>query len=218
MLNFVIDEKWIGIITDSVVSSSLDMTPAFFTNKVFIAPHWNGAICGTGLLSVISEWALTSMSNILAKDIVDLDEYTPSHLKFIFENHTRSAPINCSVTIYHFGYSQRDKRFIGFAYRSETNFQSERLENGIGWKPNPEISSNQLQVSNFPDDFIRISQIQKEKDTKKNPQNRVGIGGQLFSYIITMDDEKFSARVNCIYEFSDFDADYQTALLNQKKK
>lgn len=213
IMNFILQEDLVGIVTDSVVSHPTDMGPMLFTTKVYPVPHWKGLICGTGIMNVVTEWAFVAMTSILARDIVHLDEYAPAALQGLFDRVGAELGATGTVTLYHFGFNSDEDRFVGFAYRSTNNFASERLQYGIGLKPDPELSEDEdVNITSFPDDLVSLARLQKAKDEAKPVEDRVGIGGELFSYLMQPDGQGniFQSISRC-GAFEDFQASYQRA-------
>ena len=214
ILNFVLDEKGVYLLTDTVASDPDDMEPINFTTKVFPAPHWQGLICGTGILQFITAWYVHAITSIVAKDIKHLDQFAPDILRSRFTEFQEQANGEFTSTIYHFGFDDLAGKFIGFAYRSTNDFDSEQLDYGIGLKPNPEVDPPD--IIEFPIDLIPIAELQKVKDAKKPLDQRVGVGGQLISYVmrhVDVGDGEYqvTTAIHRCHEFSDFPAAYMRA-------
>lgn len=212
-MNFVLQEDLVGIVTDSVVSSPADMQPMLFTTKVYPVPHWKGLICGTGIMNVVTEWAFAAMTSILARDLIHLDEFAPDALRTLFKKVTTQLGATGTVTLYHFGFSAIENRFVGFAYRSTNNFVSEQLGYGIGLKPDPQLAPEEnVSITDFPGDLVSMALLQKAKDEAKPVEDRVGIGGELFAYLMRRDDNgSVYLNVSQCGAFEDFEAAYQHA-------
>jgi hypothetical protein len=213
ILNFVLAEEAVYLVTDTVVSDPVDMSPICFTTKVFPAPHWHGLICGTGIMQFIVEWYCTAVTSILATDMVHLDEFAPDIIRSLYQKYQADPDREITSTIYHMGLDRSERRFVGFAYRSTADFAGERLEYGIGLKPDPEDAS--LAITHFPSDFIAIAEMQKLKDETKPLVKRVGIGGELISYTMQLVDvggkPEASMTICKCYEFPDWNAMYLKA-------
>jgi len=218
VLDFHIQEDEIYLITDTMVSEAQSMEPILFTTKVFPVPHWEGLICGTGIMQFINSWFHTAVSNILATDVVMLDEFTPDQLRELWTHGYIENEGNYSSTIYHLGFDRAENRFVGFAYRSTDDFVSERLEYGTRTKPNPENADN-FELTTFPEDFIELAESQKLEDESKPVSERVGVGGSVIAYRLWRQElEGGQILVNTLiwkcYEFSDTAKAYQTACAN----
>jgi hypothetical protein len=213
ILNFALAQDAVYLVTDTLVSDPVDMGPLFFTAKVFPAPHWQGLICGTGVQQFIVEWYCTAITSILAIDMKHLDEFVPDMIRPMYQQYQFDQDREITSTIYHIGLDRSERRFVAFAYRSTNDFVGEPLEYGIHLKPDPEDAS--MVFNHFPADFITIAEMQKLEDETKPMVERVGIGGDLISYMMQIVDvngqpETQMAIVRC-HKFPDTDAMYQSA-------
>ena len=218
VLDFHIQEDEIYLITDTMVSEAQSMEPILFTTKVFPVPHWEGLICGTGIMQFINNWFHKAVSNILATDVVLLDEFAPDQLRELWARGYVENEGDYSSTIYHFGFNRTENRFVGFGYRSTNDFISERLEYGTLIKPNPENLDN-FELTNFPEDFIELAESQKLEDESKPVSERVGVGGSVIAYrLLRQELEDGQILVNTLiwkcHEFSDAAKAYQMACAN----
>ena len=216
LLNFILAEEAVYLVADTVVSDSMDKSPVSFTTKVYPVPHWDGLICGTGIMNFVVNWYCTAITSVLATDLKHLDQFAPEQLRSLFEKYEEEYEGHeLRSTIYHLGFDQQSACFFGFAYRSTDNFVSEPLAYGMRLKPDPEDTSIQ-QISTFPDDFIPIAELQKKKDELKPVNDRVGIGGRLISYMmqrIDIGDGKHRVKISIsdFYNFQDAQAAYLLA-------
>jgi hypothetical protein len=213
ILNFVLAEDAVYLVTDTLVSDPVDMGPLFFTAKVFPAPHWQGLICGTGIQQFIVEWYGIAITSILAMDMRHLNDFVPDMIRPMHQKYQIDQGREMTSTIYHIGLDRSERRFIGFAYRSTNDFVGESLEYGSRLKPDPEDAS--VVISRFPSDFIAIAEMQKLKDEVKPMAERVGIGGDLISYMLQIVDisgqpETQMTILRC-HRFPDSNAMYQSA-------
>ena len=218
VLNFHLQEDIVCLVTDTIASNSEDMSPVFFTTKVYPTPHWEGLICGTGVSKFIVEWFSEAITSVLAKDIRHLNEFAPSVLRELFVKYQGYGNRDLTSTVYHFGFDHNADRFIGFAYRSTADFVSEELKYGSGIKPHPEDISS-LEINAIPADLISIVHAQKLRDDSLPVQERVGIGGHLILYLmqrVERDDGSYSVttEINRFFEFPDYEEAYLQACLN----
>jgi len=217
VLHYVLEEQAVYLLTDTVVSDPATMRPMAFTSKVFSAPHWQGVMTGTGICPFVVEWAFTSMSTILARDFVHLDEYAPKALRRLYPKYQKMAGPAATSTVYHFGFNEDEGRFVGFAYRSANKFVSERLPYAIGLKPDPEYGPEEaVELNAFPADFISVAQRQKTRDEAKPINERVGVGGKLIAYYLNrFEDQDGALRVRTsmheCYDFPDYGRAYALA-------
>src|SRR5438128_1424650 len=62
LLNFLLDKQVIYVVCDTLASYSEDLEPRSFTTKVYILPHLEGLICGTGVGQFVAEKRLAALS------------------------------------------------------------------------------------------------------------------------------------------------------------
>ena len=212
VLNVQFQPDLVFIVGDTVVSDPSDMSPAFFMTKVYPVPLWKGVICGTGLGNLLVAWFPRVTTSILARDIRHLNEFVPPILRELSSEHQGYAGTS---TIYHFGFDERENRFIGFAYRSSSDFISETLPYGTLIKPNPN-GAIPIEVERLPDDFVGIACQQKALDDSAPSGERVGIGGELFAYALQREtrqdgkSEVVTTIARC-HTFDDYEPAYQCA-------
>ena len=185
-LLYLLEKNKVCIAMDSLSIDGQTKEPFKFVTKIFLLPHLKGVICGTGSLDIILDWHFYIQKNVLATDILFLDEIATEKLCEISEN----CDSNCDLatTVYHFGYNERSSEFIGFAYRGANSFESEELIYGIGIKPFDgkleKIDLEELQQKGLPVGFIELMQKQKEYDDNLPKSKKIGIGGEIhFLYL-----------------------------------
>jgi len=211
-LDFVLSPKEVIIATDTL-SRTKDGKSLNFVSKIFPLPHLKSVICGTGSLNLMVDWFSFVQRQVIGKDITILDKIAPTELKKIFNKYEFDGEV--TSTIYHFGYSKKENRFIGLAYRSTNDFVSERLSDGIGIKPyGEEIKDFTLQQQTkdkgIVDSLIEIMKKQREIDESKKLEENVGIGGEIHFLILK---ENMQVMWGC-YTFSDYDKTFNQMLKN----
>lgn len=206
------------IITTDTLTLTIEKTPHKYATKVFPLPHLKGVICGTGSLDIILEWFLFVQKNFVVKDIKFLDEIATDKLNEFSENYRNSGENTC--TIYHFGFSEEDDRFVGFAYRSTSKYKSEVLSDGFGFKP-PDgnileyfIDETRRRGRIDLDLFINVIKKQKHLDDKKGIKDRVGIGGAIHFLKLN----KNSQFIWECYTFEDYNELFQSMLNNLQER
>lgn len=198
-LIFYIDKEQILVATDTLAVNQ-DGKPQFFTSKSIYIPHLRTIICGTGLAGFSNEWALNVINNFVVQGIQNLDFHTPKALSELWDKQNISE--NLTTTVYHFGFSEENDDAIGFAYRSENNFISEKIGyGGTGVKPNCEIIEGNLFET------IPLMMFEQRKNQESLPNNeRVYIGGEIYSIHLT--------KKTCVTEkLSEF-FDYKKSLIH----
>ena len=215
VMNFALAEDGVFVVADTLVTTEA-FQPGFFTSKVHPVPHLNGLICGTGSLGFILDWTRDVLGGMLAIDIAHLDEFAPASLRAIQAARPEEERKALTSTIYHLGFDEREDRFVGFAYRSIANFESERLEYGTRIKPGYE-PRRELQI--FPDDFVEMCRDQRSLQDQIPPQDRVFIGGHITAYMLQIQriegcSPSIVTTVTRPFEFEDFERAYVACLDN----
>ena len=187
-----------------------------YCSKAVLLPHLHGVIAGTGLRSVIYDWARCVQELTVARDITMLDAIASRELPRIFEAHAIDTDL--TTTIYHFGFDKGAGSMVAFVYRSTTDFASEQLPNsGIGIKPPDGIdaarASERLYEIGLPAWFIEVAQEQKKLDDLKSPPERVGVGGELQFIVLTPD----VIQASTCFQFPDFETQFADALLRSTR-
>lgn len=180
-INFHLAEHAVFIVADTLVTGPT-YQPAFFTAKVHPVPHWNGVICGTGSLGLITDWLHRALGGMLAVDLIHLNEFAPASLRDLHTLRGEQEAEACTTTIYHFGYDRADDAFKGYAYRSTNGFESELLEHGTYTKPGIDLGSRR--VEQFPNDFVAVCRDQRDEQDALPKEDRVFIGGQIIAWMM----------------------------------
>lgn len=209
VINFALLPDGVFVVTDTLVTNER-FKPAFFTSKVHPVPHLNGLICGTGSLGFILNWSHLVLGGMLARDIAHLDEFTPASLRALQANRPELERETMTSTVYHLGFDEREDRFVGFAYRSSADFESERLEYGTRTKPG---YVGDLPLMGFPDDFVEVCRAQRLEQDALPPEERVFIGGHVVAYMMQvhrMDGQQPSVATTITrpFEFEDIEKAY----------
>lgn len=212
-LNFALADDGVFVVADTLVTTET-FQPGFFTSKVHPVPHLNGLICGTGSLGFILDWSRNVLEGMLAIDIAHLDQFAPARLRAIHAGRPEKERRFLTSTIYHLGFDDQEDRFVGFAYRSTADFESERLENGTRIKPAYEAPR---QIQTFPDDFVEVCREQRTLQDQIEPEERVFIGGHVTAYMLQAHraDGRPPSVVTTIsrpFEFEDFGQAYMACL------
>ncbi len=173
--------------------------PSHFTSKALLVPHLRMIIAGTGVAGFSSRWFLRVLDNMIVRGIEHLDYHAQGSLQNLWSEYVEELdiPEDISTTLYHFGVSEVSGEIVTFAYRSEKDFESERLGHGLRFKP----------VCDDPGDtppparFVEMMKSQRKLQEDVPPAQRVHIGGEIHLFVLTP-SQTISAR---IHEFSDFD-------------
>ena len=174
-LIFHTDETQAFVATDTLATSP-DGRPFKFTTKAFIVPHLKLIIAGTGAGGFLGRWFVSINDAVVVKGIEHLDYHAPSILASLWLEHKQQFSVpNITCTIYHFGFSEITGLIQPFAYRSTSNFHSERLPYGIGVKPECPVPEN----CSFPGDIRKMMDAQRLLQSSKPKQERIYIGGEI---------------------------------------
>lgn len=200
-LVFTIQPDQICLAMDTLVVDHYDKTPLTYQTKFTVLPHINVVIAGTGLTPLVNGWFHYVNGNIVVRDIDHLNSFAPGLL--------RDAAARCqgtdltTTTLYHFGYSTIDNRYVGYAYRSMKNWEPDRLQDALGFKPVVDVQpTDEIQ---FPQFFINIVCEQRRKDLLLPVSERVGIGGDIQFVVL----ENGVVTISNVYRFDSYESDYE---------
>ncbi len=176
-LIFCTDENQVLVATDTLATSP-DGSPFKFTTKAFIVPHLKLMIAGTGAGGFLGRWFVHINDGMAVKGIDHLDCFAPNSLASLWAGYKQqqvSLPNDITVTVYHFGFSETSKLIHSFAYRSMSDFRSNRLEYGVGLKPDCHLPDNYC----FPRDIRKMMDEQRTIQASNPKSDRVYIGGEI---------------------------------------
>lgn len=208
-LNFMLHEEGAIIAMDTLSLLARNKKSFKFVSKMFLLPHMQCVICGTGNMVAIIDWFAFVQKNILSNGIYQLNELSKEVMPQFMKEHNEDN----SCTIYQFGLHELDNKFHGFAYRSTNNFQSEEIQHGFGIKP-PDAFKDENDVIDFdtisslstrPEEVLAaVMRIQKDYDDKLDIDRRLGIGGKIEILYLSRD-----SMVMRNYDvFDDYDETY----------
>lgn len=200
-LVFTIQPDQICLAMDTLVVAADDKAPLCYQTKFTVLPHLNLVIAGTGLASLITGWFHFVNGNVVVRDIEQINAYTPGAL--------RRAAAECegtnltTTTLYHFGYSTFQKRYVGYAYRSTKNWETDKLPDALGFKPVVHVpSTDDIQCPQF---LIDIVSEQRRQDLQLPLAERVGIGGDIHFVVL----ENGIVTISTVHRFESYESDYQ---------
>lgn len=78
VLNFIVHEKAVYLVTDSAFSDPADMRPARFVTKAYLI------IAGTGIMAFIANWFIAANTDCVASDMAHLDGFASKRLRSIW--------------------------------------------------------------------------------------------------------------------------------------
>ena len=181
VLNYLLTDDVVYVLADTLLCDPDDLSPVAFATKVHALPHLQAVICGTGHAQAIAAWVATVNTELLVRDIADLDRLAPAELRRL---HARdpdadASPREIATTLYHFGLDERAGRFVGFAYSSANDFRSEALPRGFGLKPAPDWPVDGRSITRLPEHLVAVAERQKAQDEATEAGRRVMVGGKL---------------------------------------
>ena len=208
LLNYIVKPDRIELYSDILATNSENKDNYNFRYKIFHLPHLNSIVCGAGSFDTILKWYTFIQNHIIAKDITTLDQFAPARLKEMYSE--LKEPINTSV--YNFGFSLTDEKFVGFRYRSSNNFESEILDDCFAFKPYSEEMMQYIKDNGTDpreiSGMLELIKHQKILDDQTSTSQKVGIGGKIY-YCLLKDRCQFVSEVHI---FEDFGEDYKTML------
>lgn len=201
LLMFVQQADRVTVFTDTLATDERGNAYMYVT-KCWPIPHMRTLVAATGSATLLNEWVEFIRTSILAKDIVNLDQHTPAALRSLWEEmRAEHAEHGITGTIYHFGLDPTTGQAVRFTYRSDSDFESERVdETGIGCRP-PLSDMNKIAGLSG---FVEIAEaIRAEQDAQAAPE-RIHIGGDLNATTITAE----GIHIETIHRFDDWGEDW----------
>ena len=175
-LIFYTDSTQIVVATDTLAVTS-DGRPMLFSSKAHHLPHLRTIIAGTGMGMFSGDWAMEINNRMILEGIMNLDYHAPGALRARWAKYRQDfvLPESLTTTVYHFGLSEDDQSVVAFAYRSTSDFQSERLPQGFGIKPECPVPEGNSMLEIIP----QMMNLQREIQRKVAPEKRIYIGGEV---------------------------------------
>ncbi len=181
LLNYLLTDEAVYVLADTLLCDPDDLSPVAFATKIHALPHLEALICGTGHAQAIAEWVATVNTELVVRDVVDLDRLAPAELRKLHARHpdAGAGQQEIATMLYHFGLDERAGRFVGFAYASVSDFRSEPLAQGFGLKPAPDWPVDGRSITRLPEHLIAVATRQKAQDEAADAGKRVMVGGKL---------------------------------------
>jgi hypothetical protein len=202
LLLFQLDAESVIVATDTL-ATRVDGRPYLLVSKCTVLPHLGSVIAFTGNAAIGQRWAAAVQSNLLCRDFDMLDQHTPDNLRQIAAEVEREhGAVPGSSTIYHFGHSAKEKQYVGYAYRSESDFGSEQLGYGFGMKPPPDTIPTDTPAT--IEEIVELADQIRDEQNALPPSERLWIGGELVFTVLAQG----YISVNTMHRFADFDAQW----------
>jgi len=198
-LVFSLQSDQVCIAMDTLVIGANDRMPMFFQRKFLSVPESDLVVAGTGHVGFINGWFQNLQANFQGATIDELNAEIPSIFRASVS--AEGGLSGLTATIYHFGYSVREHQYVGYAYRSEHSFRSDRLQYALGFKPVVPVTPND--DVRFPDFLIDIVLKQQRQDRLQPITERVGIGGEI--EFVVMSDR--AIHVETVHRFLSYESE-----------
>lgn len=202
-LIFYTDATQVVVATDTLAVTP-DGRPMLFSSKAHHLPHLRTIIAGTGMGMFAGDWAMEVNNRMILEGIMNLDYHAPGSLRAKWAKYRKdfALPDNLTTSVYHFGLSEDDQSVVAFAYRSTSDFQSERLPQGFGIKPECPLPEGNNMLEIIP----QMMNLQRDIQSKVPPAERIYIGGE----VIVMHLTASSFNVFHPYSFPERDEDMRS--------
>lgn len=198
-LVFALLPEQVCIAMDTLVIGAVDRMPQSFQRKFLSIPESELVVAGTGHASFINGWFQHLQANLRGATIDELNAEVPNI--FRASVNAQGGLGGLTATIYHFGYSAQEDQYAGYAYRSEHDFRSDRLQYALGYKPVVQVIPNDDIRS--PDFLIDIILEQQRQDWLLPITERLGIGGEI--EFVDMSDR--AIHIETVHRFSSYEAE-----------
>lgn len=196
---FALMPEQVCIAMDTLEIGAGDRMPLSFQRKFLSVPESDLVVAGTGHAKFITGWFRYLQANLHGASIDDLSTEAPNIFRALVS--AEGGLNGLTATIYHFGYSPREQRYVGYAYRSGNDFCSDRLPYGLGFKPL--VMAMPCDDICFPDFLIDIILEQQRQDYLLPIDERVGIGGDI--EFVVMSNRKIG--VETVHRFLSYEAE-----------
>ena len=193
---------------DTLVVGADDKHPLFFQRKFLLVPDSEIVVAGTGHAGFINGWFQYLQANLRGVTIEDLNSQAPNILRASVEAGDELCGL--TATLYHFGYSDREGRYVGYAYRSKNDFDGNQLSYGLGLKPVVPITL--VDDIRFPQFLIDIMLEQQRKENLLPTHEKVGIGGEIEFVVMS----NHAINIETVHRFSSHES--ESAFIAQRKR
>lgn len=222
-LNFTLSADAVVVLTDTLMTKEND-EPAAFVSKALPIAHLNALISGRGLSDMVVGWAFDVACRRLVADFDDLILQSPAGLA---ERWAEVAHIDPpSTTVFIWGWSPAEGRFVGYAFRSGDGFKAERLGDGSRFAPGCDAATFDA-ITTHPDlgDVTKLAKVmlaaKEDEDASPAPRHeRCHIGGEIVMHSLTLTEGGgVQVASQVVHHFADRDQQYaQAARLLEAQK
>ena len=204
LLIFTLSPTCANVFTDTLAYGETN-EPQNYVSKVTILPHLHMVMALTGVAQVGHRWAARLQSRMRLLDIDMCDQHAPGALRESeAEVKAEDGPLPMTSTAYHFGRSRESGEIVGYVYRSERDFTSERLQSGVVAAKPPPLDGNFGPLMSR-DDYIELAMRIRSEQERRPAAERLGIGGDLILTAVTPEQ----IIVETAARFPDFDVQWE---------
>ena len=190
------------VLTDTLATTPSG-SPHSFVTKCTVVPHLEMVVGHTGVAQVGHRWSHQLQTSVLARDIDPLDRHVPGVLRSIADDVAGEfGDHGITSTVYHLGFSQALGTYVGYVYRSESDYVSEVMEPSFRVKPQP---VGQFTAPTDLDGMVALGRQLREEQDGLPADQRVYIGGEL---VVTMLVNR-QIQVTKVHRFGDFDSQWE---------
>lgn len=213
-INSWLSPTFVAVMTDTLATTE-DYRPAGFFAKAYPVPQIDALISGRGSSELIAGWAFEAACRTLVADYDILVELATPALARRWQALEGKRPD--TTTAFAWGWSPRESRFIGYAFRSGSDFAPERLDDGIRFAPGLADQARCTALMDQPDQVagmlaVMLAAAEEGRADPVAPE-QCQIGGEVILYLLQRDDAgSVSTTSRIIHRFPNRDADYFEAL------
>ena len=180
-LVFALQPDQVCVAMDTLVVAADDRLPMTFQRKFLSVPESNLLVAGTGHAGFITGWFNYLRAKAPLGDVDVIGAISAGVLKASADAAGGLGAL--ATTLYHYGFSHVEGRYVGYAFRSKNDFRSERLPYALGLKP--PVSVPPCDNIQFPNFMIDVVLRQQDQDRNQPMLERVGIGGEIEFVVLT---------------------------------
>lgn len=215
-VNFLLSASAVVVLTDTLMTKDND-EPAAFVSKAFPIAHLNALISGRGLSDMVIGWAFDVACRRLVADFDDLIRQSPAGLAERWAGVAQLDPP--STTVFTWGWSPAEGRFVGYAFRSGDGFKAERLEDGSRFAPGCDAATFDA-ITTHPDlgDVMKLAKVmlaaKDDEDASPAPrQERCHIGGEIVMHSLMLaEGGAVEMTSQVVHHFADRNDQYEEAV------
>lgn len=198
-----------------------DGRPAAFVSKVYPIPQLNALISGRGTSDLIAGWAFDVTCRWVVADFDDLITHTQEELAKRWSD--LEGRRTETTTVFMWGWSPAQSRFIGYAFRAGNGFEPEPLEDGRRCAPGVEDMDAYAALMAQEDEMQGLLGVMllaaEESRAAPDSPDRCHIGGEVIRHVMCLDNAgRITTTSEIIHRFADRDDDlFQAVMLRLRE-